>query len=807
MFKTTGASILRKILVLMILCTVASFPAVAFSDIQSSDDSAVAIEFLREHKIINGYPDGTFQPERALNRAELTKIVIESLDLKLIEFDECFPDVNEEDWFAKYVCTAKGLGWIQGYDDGTFKPEQTINHAEVMKIIALASEWELSNGETSFTDVDASQWYLNYVVAAEKFNFLPFSSKFEPAAEMTRQDFAEIYYRIVYTSEAGIDVFIAPELDADSEDTVEDNQEESLDLPEDIENIDVGETVEATGTTFDVDTFENLILKEPFPTSFLENEVYYFEGTLDQSADELYVVKFLKGDKSTTETFKFPLDSKSFSVPVYFKGSGDFYIGLAPKGQGEVVIAEVSVGLDNAESSELEVPSMISDFSIGFENGRTNLSFSSDQNLKKFILSQSNKKVEYFSRQTIGELALKYSDFEGFNEGEVKAKVMTASLNENMSERSAWSADVTISFSAVTHHYSEVEFDLSNLVLPDFFVVGEAIRISAKAGVETLSKTLSVIRPDGKVDEISLAANVSPGESFSFIYDKIDVGGVYFVEVNKTTGIAAINHPVYQSSDVPLIPDYFDLNPLKYSDDPFDELGDKALLLSLINQERAVYGLSQLSLNEDLSSLAKSHAQDMIQNDYFAHINQAGLSPNDRAIAAGFGMYIGENLANSTSTEYSHYALMRSAIHRDNILQSDWTRVGLGIAVTDAGQYYVVQEFASDSSYFYNELIDYVESSTDMIYKEDLAIRAKNWTDLMVSENFFDTSYGDRSVADELSGLPYSEYRILILSGLGLDKFKESLLEDKSWDNFGLNLAYDIDDGGIIKLTVLYSKD
>jgi len=806
MFKKALVGVFGVVFVLSTLTSVGAADSV-FSDVYDGDDSAVAIEFLRDHEIINGYPDGTFQPERALNRAELTKIVIESLGLDLVDTEDCFPDIEADDWFAKYVCTAKNLGWIKGYNDGSFKPEQTINHAEAMKIIALASEWKLE-GEgfspeegTRFQDMDLSQWYAEYVLIAEEFNFLPFGSRFEPAADMTRRDFAEIYYRLVYSQEQGLEVFVEPETSV-SQELSETNEDDDL-----VDEISLGKTVESKGTTFEVDTFEDLVLNDPFPSVYLENEVYYFEGVLDEAVGELYVVKYLKGDKSTTETFRFPLDSKEFSVPVHFMDSGDFYIGIAPKGNAEVVIAEVEVGRILTEALELEAPADLGNIAVNFESDNSEISFTKNSNLKKFELSQGSKKVEYFSRQNLDRLALNYVDFEGFSEGQIELKSRVAQFNSDFTQRSAWSGTNSVNFAVVEHHYSEVDPDITNLNLPDFYTLNSSVSILGVAGKESLTKVLSVIRPDGSVDEVSVANDIASGQSFAFSYDKLNVAGTYFLEVNKNTGIAAINHPIYESGKIPLLPDYFDLNPLRYSDAPFTEESDKTLLLSLINQERAKYGLSQLRLDSELNVLAKDHAKDMIENNYFAHVNLSGDSPNDRATQAGFEMYVGENLANSTSTEYSHYALMRSAIHRDNILQKEWTRVGLGIQVNESGQYYVVQEFSTDETYYYNELVNYVENNSDTFLQSDLVSSAESWNNLMLAENIFSTSFEGQSVGDSLDDLSYSDYRILILSGLGLEKFKESLLEDKSWDNFGLSLGYDLDDNQTIKLTVIFARD
>jgi uncharacterized protein YkwD len=116
----------------------------AFSDVPGGHPYKSSIDFVQQQGIVSGYADGTYQPERILNRAEFTKIIIES------RFDEntinscvnrggfyekaLFNDVEPGVWFEKYVCVAKKEGIIQGYSDGTFRPIQTIIFAEAAKI-------------------------------------------------------------------------------------------------------------------------------------------------------------------------------------------------------------------------------------------------------------------------------------------------------------------------------------------------------------------------------------------------------------------------------------------------------------------------------------------------------------------------------------------------------------------------------------------------------------------------------------------------------------------------------------------------
>lgn len=110
----------------------------------------------------------------------------------------------------------------------------------------------------------------------------------------------------------------------------------------------------------------------------------------------------------------------------------------------------------------------------------------------------------------------------------------------------------------------------------------------------------------------------------------------------------------------------------------------EATMLRLVNQERTKIGLKPLTANEELRSVARAHARDMLARGYFSHYTPEGKDPFDRILAAGI-IYetAGENLAFAPTVELAHVGLMNSPKHRDNILYTDFGQVGIG--VIDAG--------------------------------------------------------------------------------------------------------------------------
>lgn len=116
--------------------------------------------------------------------------------------------------------------------------------------------------------------------------------------------------------------------------------------------------------------------------------------------------------------------------------------------------------------------------------------------------------------------------------------------------------------------------------------------------------------------------------------------------------------------------------------------------LTLLNNDRAKYGLPALKSNSQLTRLAENYAKDMIARGYFAHNNPEGQTPFDRMRAAGITYNTaGENLAINTSVANAETAFMNSSGHRANILNANYTEVGVGVVQNSKGQVYVVQEF------------------------------------------------------------------------------------------------------------------
>ncbi|MBD3330628.1 hypothetical protein GF354_03820 [Candidatus Peregrinibacteria bacterium] len=181
-----------------------------FPDVDEDHENEVAIQFMKDNEVFSGYPDGTFGPDTVLNRAEQLKVYIlmHGFAPDETEYNNCFPDVKEE-WFARFVCFAKEQGWVQGYEDGTYKPAKEVNKVEALKMLGEIQGWQMETPEEdTFSDTPKTEWYAKYVEYAHNSNFLmEEGDTFEPGGGLKRAHTAELLFRSLSRLVLGKDAY------------------------------------------------------------------------------------------------------------------------------------------------------------------------------------------------------------------------------------------------------------------------------------------------------------------------------------------------------------------------------------------------------------------------------------------------------------------------------------------------------------------------------------------------------------------------------------------------------------------------
>ena len=118
------------------------------------------------------------------------------------------------------------------------------------------------------------------------------------------------------------------------------------------------------------------------------------------------------------------------------------------------------------------------------------------------------------------------------------------------------------------------------------------------------------------------------------------------------------------------------------------------MMLNLLNQDRKNYGLPALTLDATLSDIARIKSCDMRDNNYFAHESPTYGRVKDMLNRFGYAFSgAGENIAHHATVEKAQAAFMSSTGHRQNILSTAWTKVGIGICYDRSGFVYVTQIF------------------------------------------------------------------------------------------------------------------
>lgn len=222
-------AVLLSILFLSIISMPQSLSAMLFTDIDANHPYLPAIRYLKQHGVIDGYPDGSFMPEREVNRAEALKFLTlsemilkqgaasEDAEIRFTEesdsaTDNTFDltDVPENSWYYLYVKQAFKNEIIKGYTDRTFRPSDTVNLAEAVKMlletnrVTLPTESEIV--KDPFKDAYMNEWYAPYLqYAKEKYILIAdMDLRVRPEKNITRQEMANLIYRFYNLEESQV---------------------------------------------------------------------------------------------------------------------------------------------------------------------------------------------------------------------------------------------------------------------------------------------------------------------------------------------------------------------------------------------------------------------------------------------------------------------------------------------------------------------------------------------------------------------------------------------------------------------------
>ena len=182
---------MKKVLSFVLLLVVLCIPAMAtdFYDLARDDsEKSQAVYKLADAGIVGGYENGTFRPNNQLTRAELCKIVNLIFEFKTPATSN-FGDVKDTDWFYGHVLVAKQAGYINGFENNSFRGNANLTREQTCAIISRITKLELKSSNVVIND-NVSDWAKNDVLKVVSNGIMPIEENgvFRATENITRAE-------------------------------------------------------------------------------------------------------------------------------------------------------------------------------------------------------------------------------------------------------------------------------------------------------------------------------------------------------------------------------------------------------------------------------------------------------------------------------------------------------------------------------------------------------------------------------------------------------------------------------------------
>lgn len=180
-----------------------------FKDVKKTDWFYNNIDKLRKNGIISGYKNGNFGPGDPVTRGQMMKITCNAAGLNTASFNRtlAFSDVKDDSPFLRCIHAASQKGWVSGYADGKFGVDDKVTRAQAAKIIVNAFELDLVKPTTTtFPDVKVSDWFYPYVETLVYHKILTgyADGTFKPNQILNRAEISKITIKTAENSTIGI---------------------------------------------------------------------------------------------------------------------------------------------------------------------------------------------------------------------------------------------------------------------------------------------------------------------------------------------------------------------------------------------------------------------------------------------------------------------------------------------------------------------------------------------------------------------------------------------------------------------------
>jgi hypothetical protein len=171
---------------------------VQFADVKDTYWANESIQKLVKAGYIVGYPDGTFKPDGAITRAEVVRIVNKVYGYTQKQANTKLTDIKDKDWFYQDVLIAQNMGYIKGYPDNTFKPDNNITREELCTILDSINKFVVLPYDKTIKD-EVSDWATGYVnkIVSNRIMSLDKNNNFRAKENATRAEVCEAVAKFV----------------------------------------------------------------------------------------------------------------------------------------------------------------------------------------------------------------------------------------------------------------------------------------------------------------------------------------------------------------------------------------------------------------------------------------------------------------------------------------------------------------------------------------------------------------------------------------------------------------------------------
>ncbi len=656
---------LKKFLIFLffLFTCIGSAQAAAFSDVTENSPYFTAIEELKAKGVIGGYADGTFKPDQSINRAEALKMLYVGYK-KSTDNSPTPPlsDLVKGAWYMPYVSNAYAMGYVKGYADKTFRPNDPIKLVELMKILMTVGNIgipSLSDSAYATYAINTKEWYAPYLLFAFQKNIVDGSYEADlPLTESaTRGIVADMLYRVLYIADNHLNSF--PAFEGGMISYYADGLAGKKTSSGEVYNADL-----FTGShqTFPFGTWVSVVAEETMQSTLVRiNDRGPFSkgGILDMS-------------KSSFSSL-FPTQKGSFKGRVY-KVSGSL-----SKMEKKVYSRNVITGV----TFDHDMPNMVLPGEI------LELSGTTDASVSRVYVTFKKGSTEIFKKT--------------FNTGAVNFKIPLYFVSEGQ-------YSVVISTNNNDTQTLSIRcISLSNKHLTSSTYSGEvsASYDSTKAILSVnWTKTLEpmlvklTLEQDGK-SQVFYTTNEAGVDIDKSYVTAVDVTKPIVVQVDVANRSTVFSHDAYT--------EYKDMGGIYVGSTGTGTIGSSLLsspnltgqtdvqkIVTLSNADRSQKSVKALTFSSDLSKLAQHKAEDMAARSYFDHADPDGKFVNDWKDQYGYIPQISENIAYSTENvvEDVYTGWHNSPGHYANIMDPSSELIGIGIA-KGKDRWYFVQHFSA----------------------------------------------------------------------------------------------------------------